>query len=64
MPNLCEIKVRLASGREQGITFQRSLNDARRELAHHYLLLSFRDLNETAYLLGYKDANFFRAVHP
>jgi AraC-like DNA-binding protein len=47
---------------EQGVTFQRLLDDARRELAHHYLLHSSRELNETAYLLGYEDANsFFRA---
>jgi AraC-like DNA-binding protein len=47
---------------EQGITFQRLLDEARRELARHYLLHSSRDLNETAYLLGYEDANsFFRA---
>src|SRR6516225_3514857 len=49
---------------EQGITFQRLLEEARRELAHHYLLYSSRELNETAYLLGYEDANsFFRAFH-
>ncbi len=49
---------------DQGITFQRLLEEARRELAHHYLLHSFRELNETAYLLGYEDANsFFRAFH-
>ena len=49
---------------EQGITFQRLLEEARRELAHHYLLHSSRELNETAYLLGYEDANsFFRAFH-
>ena len=49
---------------EQGITFQRLLEDARRELAHHYLLHSSLELNETAYLLGYEDANsFFRAFH-
>ena len=47
---------------EQGVTFQRLLDEARRELAHHYLLHSSRELNETAYLLGYEDANsFFRA---
>src|SRR5215831_4455273 len=47
---------------EQGITFQRLLDEARRELAHHYLLHSSRELNETAYLLGYEDASsFFRA---
>ena len=49
---------------EKGITFQRLLDEARRELARHYLLQSARDLNETAYLLGYEDANsFFRAFH-
>jgi len=49
---------------EQGITFQRLLDEARRELARHYLLHSSRELNETAYLLGYGDANsFFRAFH-
>ncbi|HET7209529.1 MAG TPA: AraC family transcriptional regulator [Terriglobales bacterium] len=49
---------------EQGITFQHLLEEARRELARHYLLHSSRELNETAYLLGYEDANsFFRAFH-
>jgi AraC-like DNA-binding protein len=49
---------------EQGVTFKRLLDGARRELARHYLLHSSRELNETAYLLGYKDANsFFRAFH-
>ncbi|HEX2710834.1 MAG TPA: AraC family transcriptional regulator [Candidatus Acidoferrales bacterium] len=49
---------------EQGITFQRLLEDARRELARHYLLHSTVELSETAYLLGYEDANsFFRAFH-
>jgi AraC-like DNA-binding protein len=49
---------------EQGITFQHLLDEARRELARHYLLHSSRELNETAYLLGYEDANsFFRAFH-
>jgi len=49
---------------EQGLSFQRLLEDARRELAHHYLLHSSRELSETAYLLGYEDANsFFRAFH-
>jgi AraC-like DNA-binding protein len=47
---------------EQGITFQRLLEEARRELARHYLLQSSLELNETAYLLGYEDSNsFFRA---
>lgn len=49
---------------EQGITFQHLLDEARRELARHFLLHSSRELNETAYLLGYEDANsFFRAFH-
>ena len=49
---------------ERGINFQRLLDDARRELARHYLLHSSRELNETAYLLVYEDANsFFRAFH-
>jgi AraC-like DNA-binding protein len=49
---------------EQDVTFQRLLEEARRELAHHYLLHSSLELNETAYLLGYEDANsFFRAFH-
>src|SRR5499425_95502 len=49
---------------EQGISFQRLLEEARRELARHYLLHSSLGLNETAYLLGYEDANsFFRAFH-
>jgi AraC-like DNA-binding protein len=49
---------------DQAITFQRLLEEARRELARHYLLHSSGELNETAYLLGYEDANsFFRAFH-
>lgn len=49
---------------EQGISFQRLLEEARRELAHHYLLHSSVELSETAYLLGYEDASsFFRAFH-
>lgn len=49
---------------EQGITFQRLLEESRRELARHYLLHSSLGLHETAYLLGYEDSNsFFRAFH-
>ena len=49
---------------EDGATFQQLLQQARRELAHHYLLHSSLELNETAYLLGYEDAHsFFRAFH-
>lgn len=44
--------------------FQQLMEEARRELAQHYLLHSSLELNETAYLLGYEDANsFFRAFH-
>ena len=46
------------------ITFQNLVEEARRELAQHYLLRSSLELNETAYLLGYEDPNsFFRAFH-
>jgi AraC-like DNA-binding protein len=49
---------------EDGATFQQVVRDARRELAHHYLLHSSLELKETAYLLGYDDAHsFFRAFH-
>jgi AraC-like DNA-binding protein len=49
---------------EAGVTYQQLLEEARRELAHHYLLHSALDLSQTAYLLGYEDANsFFRAFH-
>jgi AraC-like DNA-binding protein len=49
---------------EAGVTFQLILEEARRELARHYLLQSSLELNETAYLLGYENANsFFRAFH-
>jgi AraC-like DNA-binding protein len=47
-----------------GATYQQVLEEARRELAHHYLLHSSLDLSETAYVLGYEDASsFFRAFH-
>jgi AraC-like DNA-binding protein len=49
---------------DAGITFQQVVEDTRRELAHHYLKRSTVELNETAFLLGYGDANsFFRAFH-
>jgi AraC-like DNA-binding protein len=44
--------------------FQQLMEEARRELAQHYLMHSTLELNETAYPLGYEDANsFFRAFH-
>jgi AraC-like DNA-binding protein len=47
---------------DEGTTFQKSMQEARRELARHYLLHSSLELNETAYLQGYEDSNsFFRA---
>jgi AraC-like DNA-binding protein len=45
-------------------TFQQLLEEARRELAHHYLRHNAVELNDVAYLLGYEHANsFFRAFH-
>jgi AraC-like DNA-binding protein len=43
----------------QGSSFQRVLEDARHQLARHYLNNSVLELNEAAYLLGYEDANSF-----
>ena len=49
---------------EAGASFQQLVQEARRELARHYLLNSSLELTETAYLLGYEDAHsFFRAFH-
>jgi AraC-like DNA-binding protein len=49
---------------ESGVTFQEILEEARRELARHYLGETRMELVETAYLLGYEDSNsFFRAFH-
>ena len=49
---------------DDGASFQQLVQEARRELARHYLLHSSLELNETAYLLGYEDAHsFFRAFH-
>ena len=49
---------------EDGATFQQLMQEARRELARHYVLHSSLELNKTAYLLGYEDAHsFFRAFH-
>jgi AraC-like DNA-binding protein len=46
------------------LTFQSLVEEARHEMAHHYLLQSSLELNETAYLLGYEDPNsFIRAFH-
>ena len=44
---------------DEGISFQRVLEDARRQLARHYLNNPVLELNEAAYLLGYEDSNSF-----
>jgi AraC-like DNA-binding protein len=44
---------------ETGLSFQQILEQARHQLARHYLTNSLLELNETAYLLGYEDANSF-----
>ena len=47
---------------KEGTSFRALLNEARRELARHYLQQSSLELRETACLLGYQDPNsFFRA---
>lgn len=49
---------------DAGASFQQLVQEARRELARHYLLHSTLELNETAYLLGFEDSHsFFRAFH-
>jgi AraC-like DNA-binding protein len=40
-------------------SFQRVLEEARHQLARHYLNNSVLELNEAAYLLGYEDSNSF-----
>jgi len=45
-----------------GLTFQQIVEETRRELARHFLKQRAVELNETAFLLGFEDANsFFRA---
>jgi len=49
---------------EIGRSFQQLAEEARRELARHYLGRSQAEFHEIAFLLGYEDANsFFRAFH-
>jgi AraC-like DNA-binding protein len=45
--------------KDDGYSFQRVLEEARRQLAHHYLAHSYHDLNDAAFLLGYNDAGSF-----
>jgi AraC-like DNA-binding protein len=44
---------------DAGCSFQQVLEEARHQLARHYLNNSLLELNETAYLLGYEDSNSF-----
>jgi len=44
---------------DEGLSFQRVLEEARHRLARHYLNNSILELNEAAYLLGYEDGNSF-----
>jgi AraC-like DNA-binding protein len=44
---------------ESGSSFQRVLDEARRQMARYYLRNSVLELNEAAYLLGYEDASSF-----
>jgi len=44
---------------DHGSSFLRVLEDARHQLARHYLNNSVLELNEAAYLLGYEDSNSF-----
>jgi len=44
---------------EEGFSFQCVLEEARHQLARHYLNNSVLELNEAAYLLGYEDGNSF-----
>jgi AraC-like DNA-binding protein len=44
---------------QEGSSFQRVLDEARHQLARHYLNNSVLELNEAAYLLGYEDGNSF-----
>jgi AraC-like DNA-binding protein len=44
---------------DEGSSYQKVLEEARHQLARHYLNNSVLELNEAAYLLGYNDANSF-----
>jgi AraC-like DNA-binding protein len=44
---------------DAGYSFQQVLEEARHQLARHYLNNSLLELNETAYLLGFEDSNSF-----
>ncbi len=44
---------------ETDTSFQRELDEARKQMARYYLRNSILELNEAAYLLGYEDSNSF-----
>jgi AraC-like DNA-binding protein len=44
---------------DAGSSFQKALEEARHQLARHYLTNSLLELSETAHLLGYEDSNSF-----
>lgn len=44
---------------ESGSRVQRVLDEARHQMAPHYLSNSVLELNEAAYLLGFEDPNSF-----
>jgi AraC-like DNA-binding protein len=44
---------------DEGSSFHRVLEEARHQLARHYLSNSVLELHEAAYLLGYEDGNSF-----
>jgi AraC-like DNA-binding protein len=44
---------------DEGFSFQQVLEQARHQLARHYLNNDMLQLNEAAYLLGYEDSNSF-----
>jgi AraC-like DNA-binding protein len=48
----------------EGASFQRVVDETRRELAEHYLARPDLSLADVSYLLGFKDqGSFFRAAH-
>ena len=58
-PDLAPLQRRL---QDEGSSFQKALEEARHQLARHYLNNSVLELNEAAHLLGYNDANSFVRV--
>jgi AraC-like DNA-binding protein len=49
---------------EEGVSFQRLVDETRRELAEHYLSRPDISLADISYFLGFKDqGSFFRAMH-